>query len=189
MRERAPEIPLRIEALGIHLAERQVVGEPQQRLRVQDVVLRAQHVRRGGALEFAAEAREEFEFVVRGVEPVGGAVGECAAQLRGIARIAPGGPEGAPRVERLDQFLQGDVHAEDRRGLRAHQRLELGGDRHGDGVDERRRRLRRGCRRESERNDEREAGEGGRMSWHGGGLRQEAAFASSRCFICSTTIW
>ena len=157
MRERAPEVPLRIEALGIHLPERQVVGEPQQRFRVEDVVLGAQRVRRGRTLQLAPEAGEELEFVVRRVEPVGGAVVEGAAQLCRISRIAPGGPEGAPRVERLDQLLQGDVHAVNRGGLRAHQRLELGGNRHGDRIGERRRRLRQRGRRDGERREEREA--------------------------------
>ena len=168
MRERAAEVPLRIEALGIHLPERQVVGEPQQRFRVEDVVLRAQRVRPGSTLKLAAEAGEEIEFVVRRVEPVGGAFGEGAAKLGRISRIAPGGAEGAPRVERLDQLLQGDVHAVNRGGLGAHQRLELGGDGHGDRVGERRRRLRKRGGSDGERSDEREGGQSGRYPRHGG---------------------
>ncbi len=42
VRQRPAEVPLRIEALGIDLAEREVIGEPEQGLGVQDIVLRAQ---------------------------------------------------------------------------------------------------------------------------------------------------
>ncbi len=188
--ERAPVVPLRVEGLRVDLAERQVVAEPQQGLGQQDVVLRVQHRRRRRIPRLPREVLEQRLEVVCGIEPVRCAVGDGAAQLRGILRVSPGGSVGAARVEVLDQLLERNVRALDAVDGRIHQRLELHRDRRCDRVGNRARGLR----------NRRLRWQQGRSAGHYGQQRRAnhphegchwpvPCFASARIFRCSSAIW
>ncbi len=98
--ERAPEVPARVEGLGVDLPERQVIAEPQQGLGPQDVLLREQRRGRSRPAGLPREVVEQRQEVIRGIQSVRGAVGDGAAQVRGVLahRPRPGGRRAARRI-------------------------------------------------------------------------------------------
>ena len=109
----APEVPVRIEALRVDLAEHQVIEEANQRIALQQVVVDLRIHRRTGSLGGGARALQCREQVILRIEPIACAVADRAQEVRARGGARPDPQEAVPRIELRDESLRNDGGAED----------------------------------------------------------------------------